>query len=63
MPDNTNDTVPAISPESLAQIKIFQQGEVTEAEIYRRIAARTKDEKNKAALLRIAQEEAFHAER
>lgn len=63
MPDNVNDTAPAISPESLAQIKFFQQGEVTEAEIYRRIAARTKDEKNKAALLRIAQEEAFHAER
>lgn len=63
MSAGTAETRPAISPEALAHIRSFQQGEVTEAEIYRRIAARTKDEKNRTALLRIAQEETFHAER
>ena len=52
------DTAPAptaqLSPEALAQVRIFQQNEVTESEVYRRIAAGTKDESNRAALLRIA---------
>ena len=56
------DTAPAptaqLSPEALAQVRIFQQNEVTESEVYRRIAAGTKDESNRAALLRIADEEA-----
>ena len=34
---------------------------MTESEVYRRIAAGTKDESNRAALLRIADEEAKHA--
>ena len=55
------DTAPAptaqLSPEALAQVRIFQQNEVTESEVYRRIAAGTKDESNRAALLRIADEE------
>ena len=59
------DTAPApaaqLSPEALAQVRIFQQNEVTESEVYRRIAAGTKDESNRAALLRIADEEAKHA--
>ena len=54
------DTAPAptaqLSPEALAQVRIFQQNEVTESEVYRRIAAGTKDESNRAALLRIADE-------
>ena len=50
-----------LSPEALAQVRIFQQNEVTESEVYRRIAAGTKDESNRAALLRIADEEAKHA--
>ena len=41
------DTAPAptaqLSPEALAQVRIFQQNEVTESEVYRRIAAGTKD--------------------
>ena len=49
------DTAPAtaeqLSPEALAQVRIFQQNEVTESEVYRRIAAGTKDENNRAALL------------
>ena len=44
------DTAPAtaeqLSPEALAQVRIFQQNEVTESEVYRRIAAGTKDENN-----------------
>lgn len=59
------DTAPAtaeqLSPEALAQVRIFQQNEVTESEVYRRIAAGTKDENNRAALLCIADEEAKHA--
>lgn len=59
------DTAPAtaeqLSPEALAQVRIFQQNEVTESEVYRRIAAGTKDESNRAALLRIADKEAKHA--
>ncbi|BAK43584.1 VIT1/CCC1 transporter family protein [Eggerthella sp. YY7918] len=55
----TSSTQP-ISPATLEQIRIFQQNEVTEAEVYRRIAAHTKDENNRATLLRIADEEAKH---
>lgn len=51
-----------LSPTTLAQIRAFQQAEVTEAEVYRRIAARTKDAGNRDTLLKIAQEEAHHAE-
>ena len=51
----------ALSPAALSQIRAFQQNEVTEAEVYRRIAAGTKDEGNRATLLRIADEEAKHA--
>lgn len=50
-----------LSPEALAQIRVFQQNEVTESEVYRRIAANTKNEGNRATLLRIADEEAKHA--
>ncbi|HIW75986.1 VIT1/CCC1 transporter family protein [Gordonibacter sp.] len=50
-----------LSPAVLAQIRAFQQNEVTEAEVYRRIAARTKDEGNRQTLLRISEEEAKHA--
>ena len=50
-----------LSPVALKQIRAFQQNEVTEAEVYRRIAARTKDEGNRTTLLRIADEEATHA--
>lgn len=53
--------VAALSPAALAQIHIFQQNEVTEAEVYRRIAAYTKDEDNRETLLRISAEEAHHA--
>ena len=52
---------PTLSPAALAQIRAFQQNEVTEAAVYRRIAARTKDEGNRTTLLRIADEEAKHA--
>lgn len=51
----------ALSPKALAQIRVFQQNEVTESEVYRRIAASTKDAGNRDTLLRIADEEAKHA--
>lgn len=50
-----------LSPEAQRQIRIFQQNEVTEAEIYRRIAACTKEKENSATLMRIAAEETHHA--
>lgn len=50
-----------LSPNALAHIRAFQQNEVTEAEVYRRIAARTKSEANRDTLLRIADEEEKHA--
>ena len=56
------DAALPLSPAALAQIRAFQQAETTEAEVYRRIAAHTKDEGNRATLLRIADEEAHHAE-
>ena len=52
----------ALSKTTLQQIRAFQQAEVTEAEVYRRIAAHTKDAGNRETLLRISQEEAHHAE-
>lgn len=51
----------SLSPEAYRQIRIFQQNEVTEAEVYRRIAERTKEEDNRATLVRIAAEETHHA--
>lgn len=50
-----------LSASALAQIRAFQQNEATEAEVYRRIAQRTKDAGNRDTLLRIANEEAKHA--
>ena len=52
-----------ISQESRALMAAMQQGEATEALIYRRIAARVRDDHNRAVLLRIAEEEAAHAQR
>ena len=51
-----------LSDAALEQILAFQQNEVTEAEVYRRIAERTKDEANRTTLLCIADEEAHHAQ-
>lgn len=58
--DNQPDAA-RLSPAALAQIRAFQQNEATEAEVYRRIARRTKDAGNRDTLLRIADEEAKHA--
>ncbi len=56
------DTTPQpISDAALAQVLAFQQNEVTEAAVYRRIAKRTKDAANRETLLRIADEEMQHA--
>lgn len=52
-----------ISAEALAQIKKFQQSEITEAEIYRRLAKQTKDDKNRRALEKISAEENLHGNR
>ena len=57
----TTDEAPQLSTAARAQIRVFQQNEVTEAEVYRRIAASAKDEGNRTTLLRIASEEAKHA--
>lgn len=57
----TTTETPRLSPAALAQIRAFQQNEVTEAQVYRSIAARTKSDQNKTTLLRIADEEAKHA--
>ena len=61
MTDNDQPQGAQLSPAALKQIRAFQQNEVTEAEVYRRIAARAKDEGNRATLLRISNEEAKHA--
>ena len=58
--DNQPDAA-RLSPAALAQIRAFQQNEATEADVYRRIARRTKDAGNRDTLLRIADEEAKHA--
>lgn len=52
-----------ISQENRALMAALQRGEATEALIYRRIAASVRDENNRAVLLRIADEEAAHAQR
>ena len=61
MTSNNQPDAARLSPAALAQIRAFQQNEVTEAEVYRRIAQRTKDAGNRDTLLRIADEEAKHA--
>ena len=58
MTSNNQPDAARLSPAALAQIRAFQQNEVTEAEVYRRIARRTKDAGNRDTLLRIADEEA-----
>ncbi|MFY9357643.1 MAG: rubrerythrin family protein, partial [Defluviitoga tunisiensis] len=42
------------------KLLIFQKNEITEYEIYRKIAKSTKDENNKKVLEKIAQEELNH---
>lgn len=61
MTSNNQPDAARLSPAALAQIRAFQQNEVTEAEVYRRIARHTKDAGNRDTLLRIADEEAKHA--
>lgn len=61
MTSNNQPDAARLSPAALAQIRAFQQNEATEAEVYRRIAQRTKDAGNRDTLLRIADEEAKHA--
>ena len=61
MTSNNHPNAARLSPAALAQIRAFQQNEATEAEVYRRIAKRTKDAGNRDTLLRIADEEAKHA--
>ncbi len=51
-----------ISGEALAIIKEMQQNELTESEIYRRIAKFAKGDENKATLERLAKEERAHYE-
>lgn len=51
----------SLPPTTLALIRAAQQNEVTEAEIYRRLAAATKHPTNREVLERIAEEEAKHA--
>lgn len=50
------------STETLKRIERFQQNEVNEAEIYKGIAKREKNEHNKSVLLKIAEQELRHAE-
>ena len=62
-PADTGAVAPTqLSDAALEQILVFQQNEVMEAEVYRRIAEHTKDEANRTTLLRIADEEAHHAQ-
>lgn len=51
----------SISKETLNLLCTMQQNEVDESEIYRRIAAHAKDEKNKKVLLKLSGEEHAHA--
>lgn len=51
-----------ISVRAMAIVRDMQQDEITESEVYRCIAARQKDEKNKRILLRLAEEERTHYE-
>lgn len=52
----------AISESVLKQIEIMQKNEATESAVYRTIAKRVKKKEDKATLLRIADEEAIHAQ-
>lgn len=51
-----------LSAETIKTLLILQQNETNEAMIYKKIAAFTKDAHNKEVLLRIASEEARHAQ-
>lgn len=51
----------SISPRALEIIRRMQRNEVTEAAVYRAIAAHTRDNKNKQVLHRLAAEEERHA--
>lgn len=51
-----------LSPGTLEQIRKLQQNEITEAHVYRAIAAFTKNDHNKATLLRLADEEERHSD-
>lgn len=55
------NTPPSISPDVLTLLRRMQRNEVTEQLVYARIAARVKNEKNKATLLHISAEEGKHA--
>ena len=50
-----------LSAQTLRILEGLQQNEVTEAEVYKRIAGYVKDEKDRDTLLRISQEESNHA--
>lgn len=49
-----------ISTETMEKLYAFQQNEITEAEIYRKIASNVKSEKERETLLRISAEEDRH---
>jgi VIT1/CCC1 family predicted Fe2+/Mn2+ transporter len=51
-----------LTPERMKAILAMQQKEITEYEIYTRIANRVKDEENRKILLKIGEEERRHAE-
>lgn len=51
----------SVSEEDLRMMREMQQNEADESEIYRRIAARAKDQKNREVLLRLSREENTHA--
>lgn len=50
-----------LTPERMKVILAMQQKEITEYEIYSRIAERVKDEENRKILQKIAEEERRHA--
>ena len=54
--------VKELSKKALSIIKKMQQNEITESEIYKRIAKFAKGENNKKALLRLSSEEKAHCE-
>ena len=51
---------PSLTAQETKKIKSFQQNEITEYHIYKRLAGRTKDEKNRQILGKIADEEHAH---
>lgn len=51
----------AVSGQTLHLLRVMQQNEADEAEIYRRIAACAKDRENRDVLLRLAEAEQAHA--